>query len=310
MQQKDDTLRISNLQRMRKDLQRLKVLPLAFDSFGVRSMATYVETKDMKVLIDPAVSLGPRRYGLPPHRLELERMDLTWNDIKNYASKCDLLIVTHYHYDHHNPDDIDFYKDKTLYIKDPKNNINKSQLERASHFLKELQGLPKAVEFADGRSFQHAATTIKFSPPVYHGTNSRLGYVLETSISCQGEKMVFSSDVEGPSLVEQADFILRENPDLLILDGPMTYMLGYRYSQESLARSVANITKIISETTVKVLILDHHLLRDQNYKAKLANVYECAEENGVRVLSAAEYVGREPDLLEARRKDLYAGIEI
>lgn len=310
MQQKDDTLRISNLQRMRKDLQRLKVLPLAFDSFGVRSMATYVETKDVKVLIDPAVSLGPRRYGLPPHRLELERMDLTWNDIKNYASKCDLLIVTHYHYDHHNPDDIDFYKDKTLYIKDPKNNINKSQLERASHFLKELQGLPKAVEFADGRSFQHAATTIKFSPPVYHGTNSRLGYVLETSISCQGEKMVFSSDVEGPSLVEQADFILRENPDLLILDGPMTYMLGYRYSQESLARSVANITKIISETTVKVLILDHHLLRDQNYKAKLANVYECAEENGVRVLSAAEYVGREPDLLEARRKDLYAGIEI
>ncbi|NMC09986.1 MAG: hypothetical protein GYA39_03275 [Methanothrix sp.] len=288
----------------------MKVLPLAFDSFGVRSMATYVETKDMKVLIDPAVSLGPRRYGLPPHRLELERMDLTWNDIKNYASKCDLLIVTHYHYDHHNPDDIDFYKDKTLYIKDPKNNINKSQLERASHFLKELQGLPKAVEFADGRSFQHAATTIKFSPPVYHGTNSRLGYVLETSISCQGEKMVFSSDVEGPSLVEQADFILRENPDLLILDGPMTYMLGYRYSQESLARSVANITKIISETTVKVLILDHHLLRDQNYKAKLANVYECAEENGVRVLSAAEYVGREPDLLEARRKDLYAGIEI
>jgi len=35
---------------MRKDLQRLKVLPLAFDSFGVRSMATYVETDDMKVL--------------------------------------------------------------------------------------------------------------------------------------------------------------------------------------------------------------------------------------------------------------------
>lgn len=308
MQQKDDTLRISILEGMRKDLQRLKVLPLAFDSFGVRSMATYVETEDTKLLIDPAVSLGPRRYGLPPHRLELERMDQTWNDVKSYASKCDLLIVTHYHYDHHNPDEIDFYKDKTLYIKDPKNNINKSQLQRASHFLKELQGLPKAVEFADGRSFQHAATTIKFSPPVYHGTNSRLGYVLEASISCHGEKMVFTSDVEGPSLGEQVDFILHENPDLLILDGPMTYMLGYRYSGESLARSVANITKIISETTVRVLILDHHLLRDQNYKAKLTKVYECAEENGVRVLSAAEYVGREPDLLEARRRELYAEI--
>ncbi len=308
MQQKDDTLRISNLQGMRKDLQSLKVLPLAFDSFGVRSMATYVETKDMRVLIDPAVSLGPRRYGLPPHQLELERMNQTWNDIKSYASKCDLLIVTHYHYDHHNPDEIDFYKDKALYIKDPKKNINKSQLQRASHFLKELQGLPKAVEFADGRSFEHAATTIKFSPPVYHGTNSRLGYVLEVSISCLGEKMVFTSDVEGPSLGEQVDFILRENPDLLILDGPMTYMLGYRYSAKSLERSVANISKIISETTVRVIILDHHLLRDQNYKARLAKVYECAEDNGVRVLSAAEYSGREPDLLEARRRELYAGI--
>jgi len=120
--------------------------------------------------------------------------------------------------------------------------------------------------------------------------------------------MVFSSDVEGPSLDEQVDFILRERPDLLILDGPMTYMLGYRYSGESLARSVANITKIISQTPVSVIILDHHLLRDQNYKAKLTKVYECADENGVKVLSAAEYAGREPDLLEARRRELYAEI--
>jgi len=271
-------------------------------------MATYVETDDMKVLIDPAVSLGPRRFGLPPHRLELERMDQAWNDIKSYASKCDLLIVTHYHYDHHNPDEIDFYRDKTLYIKDPKKNINKSQLQRASHFLKELRGLPKAVEFADGRSFQHAATTIKFSPPVYHGTNSRLELCAGDKHLLPRRKNGFSSDVEGPSLDEQVDFILRERPDLLILDGPMTYMLGYRYSGESLARSVANITKIISQTPVSVIILDHHLLRDQNYKAKLTKVYECADENGVKVLSAAEYAGREPDLLEARRRELYAEI--
>jgi len=156
-------------------------------------MATYVETDDMKVLIDPAVSLGPRRFGLPPHRLELERMDQAWNDIKSYASKCDLLIVTHYHYDHHNPDEIDFYRDKTLYIKDPKKNINKSQLQRASHFLKELRGLPKAVEFADGRSFQHAATTIKSHLQFITARIPGSSYVLETSISCHGEKMVFQA---------------------------------------------------------------------------------------------------------------------
>jgi len=37
----------------------MKVLPVAFDSFGARSMATYVETKDVKIFIDPAVALSP-----------------------------------------------------------------------------------------------------------------------------------------------------------------------------------------------------------------------------------------------------------
>jgi predicted metallo-beta-lactamase superfamily hydrolase len=98
------------------------VHPLAFDSIGVRSMATYVEAKGLKVLIDPAVALGPRRYGLPPHPLEWERLRQTWEDVKKYADQSDLLIVTHYHYDHHNPDELDFYKDKRVYLKDPKKN--------------------------------------------------------------------------------------------------------------------------------------------------------------------------------------------
>ena len=44
-----------------------RIVPLAFDSFGVRSMATFVETDDLKVLIDPGVALAPVRYGLEPH---------------------------------------------------------------------------------------------------------------------------------------------------------------------------------------------------------------------------------------------------
>ncbi len=118
--------------------------------------------------------------------------------------------------------------------------------------------------------------------------------------------MVYTSDVEGPSLEEQADFVLQEDPDLLILDGPMTYMLGYRYSQESLTRSVENINKIIRDTKVETIIADHHLLRDLNYKERLADVYKCADENAVRVLNAAEYLGQEAEMLEARRKELYA----
>jgi predicted metallo-beta-lactamase superfamily hydrolase len=102
----------------RRDLRRLKIVPLAFDRFGVRSMATYVETDDLKIPIDPAVSLGSRRHSLSQHPLETTRMKETWADVKKYASRCDLLIVTYYHYDHNNPEEPKPYKDKMIYIKD------------------------------------------------------------------------------------------------------------------------------------------------------------------------------------------------
>ncbi|HSD58411.1 MAG TPA: MBL fold metallo-hydrolase [Methanotrichaceae archaeon] len=288
-------------------MKRLKVMPLAFDSFGVRSMATYIEAGRLRVLIDPAVALGPRRYGLPPHRLEQQRMRETWEDVKKHALKSDVLIITHYHYDHHNPDEAEIYKDKIVYIKDPKKYINKSQANRASTFLSKLAGQPQFLEVGDGGEFKHGSASIKFSPPVFHGTNSRLGYVIEVSLSYMGEKVVYTSDVEGPAVKEQVDFIIEENPDLLILDGPMTYMLGYRYSRDSLVRSIANINRIINETSVKTIIVDHHFMRDRNYVERIPEVYDCAARHDVSILSAAKYIGRAEDTLEARRKELYAG---
>jgi predicted metallo-beta-lactamase superfamily hydrolase len=289
----------------RKALQKISVEPLAFDSFGVRSMATYVETCDLKVLIDPAVALGPSRYRLPPHPLEIERLEETWAEVKRFAASSDVLIITHYHYDHHNPEEPEVFRDKILYIKDPEAKINKSQAERSSYFLKRIKGMPRSIETADGKKFHHRSTTIRFSPAVCHGTNPRLGYVVEVSISCGGEKVVHTSDVEGTSREEQTAFILEEDPDLLILDGPMTYMLGFRYSAKSLALSIENINRIIRETSVSTILLDHHFMRDLNYVKRVAEVQKCAEEHGVKVITAAEYAGREADILEARRKELY-----
>lgn len=268
-------------------------------------MATYVETDDLKVLIDPSVALGPKRYGLPPHPIEIKRMNELWDDVKKYAKKSDVLVITHYHYDHHNPAEPGLYKDKIIYIKDPERNINRSQSVRSSFFLGKVEGLPSKQEAADGKEFHYGSTTIKFSPAVFHGTGSRLGYVIETSISCCGEKVVHTSDVEGPVTESQAAFIIHENPDLLILDGPMTYMLGFRYSKESLRSAIGNINNIIKNTSVKSIIADHHLLRDLLYKERLASVYDYASENDKAVLSAAEYAGRETEMLEARRKELY-----
>src|SRR4030095_12254168 len=44
----------------------MKVIPLAAESLGVRSMATYVEVGGTGILIDPGATLAPARFGLPP----------------------------------------------------------------------------------------------------------------------------------------------------------------------------------------------------------------------------------------------------
>jgi predicted metallo-beta-lactamase superfamily hydrolase len=288
----------------------VKIVPLGFDSFGVRSMATFVETCDLKILIDPGVSLAPLRYGLEPHPLEWQRLDETWNVIKEYAHESDVLIITHYHYDHHDPDYPELYRGKTVFIKHPTQNINLSQRDRAAYFLEAIKGLPNKLEIADSKSFTFDKTTITFSNAVCHGTNPRLGYVVETCISCGGEKFLHTSDVEGPSLEDQIAFILEQKPDVLFVDGPMTYMLGYRYSFRSLETSNVNLVRAVKETELHTLVLDHHFLRDLNYKMRIKPVYEEAGRRGVKVLTAAEFTGRKIEMLEALRKELYAKYDV
>lgn len=281
------------------------IIPLAYDSFGVRSMATFVETDDVRILIDPAVSLAPMRYGLPPHPLEWRRMDESWVTIKQYAELADVLIVTHYHYDHHDPGEPEVYKDKMVYLKHPTENINLSQKERGAFFLEALKGFPKRLEYANGKEAQIGKTRICFSKAVCHGTNPRLGYVTEVSISHGGEKIIYTSDVEGPSLDDQIQFILDEKPDVLIVDGPMTYMLGFRYSYKSLEISNLNLVKAIKKTGLNTLILDHHFLRDLNYRTRIAPIYDAAKSKSVKVLTAAEFAGKKVEMLEALRRELY-----
>jgi predicted metallo-beta-lactamase superfamily hydrolase len=282
-----------------------RIIPLGFDSFGVRSMATYVETDDVKVVLDPGVSLAPLRYGLEPHYLELQRMDEVWSDIKNYSSEADVLIVTHYHYDHHDPDFPDIYGGKLVLIKDPNENINFSQRGRASYFLDKINNLASKISIADGNSFKFGDTLISFSKAVFHGTNPRLGFVVEVSIRSGGEVFLYTSDVEGPSVDSQVEFILAEKPNILFVDGPMTYMLGYRYSNRSLEASIENLIRILSLRCVETLVLDHHLLRDLKYRERVSRVYDVAGGFNCRVLTAAEFSGRSVEMLEAHRKDLY-----
>jgi len=282
----------------------MNIKPLAFESMGTRGMATSVVTKDCIILIDPGVNLAPRRFGMPPHPMEEERRNDHWAKIKDYAEHSDILILTHYHFDHFNPEEPEIYRGKTVIVKDPKVKVNRTQRARAAHFLGKLKGLPKKILRADNAKFSFGDTKINFSRPVFHGPSPKMGYVVQVCIQ-EEYKFLHTSDVQGPALTDQLEFVLRENPQVVFCDGPVTYMLGRRYSVESLQKATHNLQQIVEKTEIKKLVLDHHLLRDIKWKEKLEAVFATAKLHGVGAFTAAEFAGMQNDLLEARRRRLY-----
>ncbi|WP_048092215.1 hypothetical protein [Geoglobus acetivorans] len=280
----------------------MKIVPLAFDSMGVRSMATFVETKDVSITIDPGVALGPRRYGLPPHPLEIQQMDVLWETVKSHVEKSDIVAVTHYHYDHHNPKEPEILKTRRILLKHPEKNINFSQKRRARYFLSLLDR--NSVGTSDGARIVEGNTIIEFSNAVPHGTDSKLGYVTMVFVDDGSGTFVHTSDVEGASLEEQINWLLKKDAEIVVMDGPMTYMLGYRYSHESLNRSIENLERLM-QGNLKVLVIDHHLTRDLKWRDNVSEVFDKARDYGVKVLSAAEFAGLRENLLEARRRELY-----
>ena len=164
--------------------------------------------------------------------------------------------------------------------------------------------MPEKIEYADGKEFIFGKTKIKFSQPVFHGTNPKLGYITEVLVD-DGYKIIHTSDVEGPAVKEQVEFIIQNNPDIVFIDGPLTQMLGFRYSMKNLDDSVKNMIKIIKETDIEYLIIEHHMVRDLKWHTRISEVFEEGKKKNVKVITAAEYIGKEPELLEAHRKDLY-----
>ncbi len=273
---------------------RFKIL--AADSLGVRSMATLVECCGARVLIDPSAALGPRRYGLPPHEVEELALRLALERIDRALEGADYVVFTHYHWDHYRPEAQ--LSEKTVYIKDPKNNINVSQRKRAALITKR-KGLNLRV--ADGA--KASDIDMEFSPALPHGPDgTKLGYVIGVRIG----DLIFTSDVEGPVSDGATRWIIEMNPKVLIIDGPLTYMLGYRFSQESLDRAIENIMKIAEKTDVELIVAEHHLVRDLNAEKNFP-VRERLKELGIRYGNAAEAQNIEPLLLEPWRRMLWKG---
>jgi len=299
-------------------LKHIKVVPLAAESMGVRSMCTYVETRDVRILLDAGVSLCPNRYGLPPHPLEYKAVIESRRRIAEAAEKAHLVTVSHYHFDHHTPSYEDWlcnwtekdetarqiYQDKVVLMKNPKERINFSQRRRAWVFQKTGGKYAKKLEIADGKTFNFGETEIRFSEPVPHGPDdSALGWILMVTVEYDDEKFMFAPDVQGPMSNQTLSIIAKERPQLLMIGGPPLYLAGFRVNGKLTQAGLENLGKIVE--FVPCTILEHHILRDEQWREKTEVVFKKTEKAGNIVLTAAEFLGRENIFLEARRKALY-----
>jgi len=297
--------------------QKIQVTPIASESFGVRSLCTYIETPNVNILLDAGVSIVPSRFRLPPHPREFKALIEARNRIAEFGKRADVITISHYHFDHHTPSYEDWfcnwtnaqtakqiYEGKIVLAKNPRGFINASQRRRGWIFQKTGGKHVKKLRFVDGKSVSFGETKLKFSQPVFHGLpDTPLGWVLMTTIEYNDERVLFASDVQGPMDDATVKIIQSEKPHLLIIGGPPTYLRDYRVTGEEIRRGLDNLTKLVN--LIPVTILDHHLLRDAQWRKSSREIFESAHSRSNQVVTAAEFMHKKNKLLEANRERLF-----
>lgn len=345
----------------------LEFEPVWFDSLGAKSSCTLVKTPDISILIDPGVAV------MQPSFPASKRKKDKWlregrRAVREVAKRVNVIIISHYHFDHFFPHRMSIYEDKIIFAKNPNEYINDSQRSRAENFyskickrfgkkrledvweggvkkdysnpLEELE-LATSIDFGDytkrkrrllrsgmgwfkgrvsrwnrnpripelefkkckvlfpeGREFTFGRTKLRFTRPLFHGVEfSRVGWVFATVIEYGNKKLIHTSDLNGPIIEDYAQWIIEEDPDILILDGPMTYMLGYLLNRINLHRAIRNAIRILKETNTELIIYDHHLPREAKFIEHTRQVWDTAKELGKKLLVASELKGEKPKAL-------------
>src|SRR2546427_6448315 len=150
----------------------MKIIPLAADSLGVRSMATYVEAGGTGILIDPGATLAPARYGLPPSAEEWDALKRANDRISAYAARARYVFVSHYHEDHFRSDAAT-YAGRVVLVKDPRRMVTGAQSRRAEALWKTLDG-PGRAQAAGGATIVTQDFGLDASPPPPHGAGGSL----------------------------------------------------------------------------------------------------------------------------------------
>ena len=278
----------------------MKIIPLAADSLGVRSMATYVEVGGTGLLLDPGATLAPARYGLPPSAEEWEALRRANDRISGYAARARYVFVSHYHDDHFRSDPVS-YAGRVVLAKDPRRMVSGAQARRAQALWSALQGQAR-IQPADGAALTTPDVDLQVSPPLPHGLEgTTLGYVVALTLVDYREhqRFVFASDVQGPLSSVAAAWLVQQRPTTLYLSGPPSY-IEREVGAAAIDRAVDNLWRIVDATGCRV-IMDHYAMRDPRASTRFERLWETG-----RVVTAAAHLGLDAQPLEARRDRLWA----
>jgi predicted metallo-beta-lactamase superfamily hydrolase len=278
---------------------------LGCESFGARSLACVVKTDERTILIDPGVALARLRSGLLPHPVEVAAAFRIREKILSAFGEATDVVISHFHGDHMPMRAEDPYQlpmealpsleGINFWCKSPEK-ISSLSLKRR-HELSDFLGFP--LPASEGRN----SGSMDFSSSVPHGVREKgFGTVMMTRI-CEGDEVfVHSSDIQ---LLDRETVlkVLAWEPTIVFASGPPLY-LSHRVPE---AGNEASEYAFLLANHVDTLILDHHLLRSFEGYSWLKGLAKKVEN---RVLCAAEFMGKEPELLEAQRKILYEKIPV
>jgi predicted metallo-beta-lactamase superfamily hydrolase len=280
----------------------MKIIPLAADSLGVRSMATYVEAGGTGLLLDPGATLAPSRYGLPPCQEEWEALRRANDRISAYATRAKYIFLSHYHEDHFRSDPVS-YAGRIVLAKDPRRMVTGLQSKRAQALWTALDG-QAVIQPADGLTLTTRDLDLAVSPPLPHGLEgTTMGYVVALTVTDHREhqRFVFASDVQGPLSPVAAAWLIQARPTTLYLSGPPSY-IERELGAAAIERAIDHLRRIIDATGCRV-IMDHHAVRDPRFTSRFARLWETGQ-----VTTAAALLGLAAQPLEARRQQLWAAV--
>jgi len=273
------------------------------ESLGVRGLCCLVKVGKRRIVIDPGVALGYLRHGFLPHPLQVAEGERVRQRIITALTTATDVVFSHFHGDHiplrhANPYQLAIghlpanFKNICCWSKGT-DSLGRTMMQRAQD-LKELLG----CNFHDAEDLMDDSF-MRFSKAVRHGgaRNPAQDTVMMTRIDLGDTVFVHASDIQ---LLDAAtiDYLIAWQPDIVLAAGPPLYL--EIFSPAMCQAAWENGLRLAQN--VETLILDHHLMRDQQGPVWLKDLSAAA---GKEVYCAADFMGRKRLLLEAERTKLY-----